>query len=191
MIPGTAHSGIVDRAAAEDCIRSHVEPVGAIETSHERPWATVLRVPLADGVAWFKSCAPVQAFEPRLTAGLWGALTRFRHLFPGLTRPSRRPGGAVLFWSLCYLVLRRVLQLAALRCRSEEFKELEIVVLRHELAVLRRQVGRPELRPADRVFLADASRLLARGSWRSFVVTPTTLLRWPAGGEALGPIRVE
>jgi putative transposase len=83
-----------------------------------------------------------------------------------------------LFWSLCYLVLRRVLQLAALRFRSEEFKELEIVVLRHELAVLRRQAGRPELSPADRVFLAAASRLLPRTSWRSFLVTPTTLLRW-------------
>jgi len=83
-----------------------------------------------------------------------------------------------LFWSLCYLVLRRVLQLVVLCSRSEEFKELEIVVLRHELAVLRRQVARPELRPADRVFLAAASRLLPRTSWRSFVVTPTTLLRW-------------
>src|SRR5713101_851825 len=75
-------------------------------------------------------------------------------------------------------MLRRVLQLAALRFRSEEFKELEIVVLRHELAVLRRQAGRPELKPADRLFLAAASRLLPRSSWRSFVVTPTTLLRW-------------
>jgi putative transposase len=83
-----------------------------------------------------------------------------------------------LFWSFCYVVLRRVLQLAALRFQSEEFKELEIVVLRHELAVLRRQVGRPKLRPADRVFLSAASRLLPRTSWRSFVVTPTTLLRW-------------
>ena len=68
--------------------------------------------------------------------------------------------------------------LAALRFRSSEFKELEIVVLRHELSVLRRQVGRPELKAADRVFLAAASRLLPRASWRSFVVTPTTLLRW-------------
>jgi len=42
-----------------------------METAHERPWATVLRVPLAGGVAWFKACAPVQAFEPRLTAGLY------------------------------------------------------------------------------------------------------------------------
>ena len=83
-----------------------------------------------------------------------------------------------MFWSFCYVVLRRVLQLAALRFRSEEFKELEIVVLRHELAVLRRQSSRPKLRPADRVFLAAASRLLPRTSWRSFLVTPTTLLRW-------------
>jgi hypothetical protein len=83
-----------------------------------------------------------------------------------------------LFGSLCYLVLRRLPQVAALRFRSEEFKELEIVVLRHELAVLRRQLGRVDLTASDRVFLAAASRLLARTSWHSFVVTPTTMLRW-------------
>ena len=89
-----------------------------------------------------------------------------------------------MFPSLCYVVLRRVLQLAALRLRSEEFKELEIVVLRHEVALFRRQVGRPELRSADRVFLAPASRLLPRARWRSFVVTPATLLALaPAAGH--------
>jgi phosphotransferase family enzyme len=61
----------VDRAAAEEWIRARVEPVGAIEAAHERPWATVFRVPLASSVAWFKACAPVQAFEPRLTAELF------------------------------------------------------------------------------------------------------------------------
>jgi len=62
---------VVDRAAAEDWIRAHVAPVGVIETAHERPWATVLRVPLANGSAWFKACGPVQAFELRLTAALF------------------------------------------------------------------------------------------------------------------------
>jgi len=61
----------LDRAAAEDWIRARVEPVGAIEVAHVRPWSTVLRVPLADGAAWFKACAPVQAFEPRLSASLF------------------------------------------------------------------------------------------------------------------------
>jgi Phosphotransferase enzyme family len=60
----------LDRPAAEEWIHSHVETAGSIETAHERPWATVLRVPLADGVAWFKACADVQRFEARLTAWL-------------------------------------------------------------------------------------------------------------------------
>jgi hypothetical protein len=60
----------VERAAAESWIRTYVEPVGTIETVRERPWATILRVPLANSVAWFKACSPVQAFEARLTAGL-------------------------------------------------------------------------------------------------------------------------
>jgi hypothetical protein len=57
-------------ADAETWIRARVAVTGAIETVHERPWATVLRVPIPDGVAWFKACASVQAFEPRLTAEL-------------------------------------------------------------------------------------------------------------------------
>ena len=80
--------------------------------------------------------------------------------------------------SFCYLVLRCVFQLVSLRPRSDQFKELEIVVLRHQLSVLRRQACRPQLTTIDRVFLAAASRLLPRSRWRSFFVTPTTLLRW-------------
>jgi putative transposase len=83
-----------------------------------------------------------------------------------------------LFWSLCYLALRCVLRLVLLRPRSTEFKELEIVVLRHQLAVLRRQTPRPALKTTDRLLLAAASRLLPRSRWQSFLVTPTTLLRW-------------
>jgi putative transposase len=80
--------------------------------------------------------------------------------------------------SLLYLLVRRALAVAALRLRSREFKELEIVVLRHELAVLRRQVARPQLQESDRVFLAAASRLLGRASRQSFFVQPDTLLGW-------------
>ena len=83
-----------------------------------------------------------------------------------------------MFWSLSYLALRCLLQLVLLRSRSESSKELEIVVLRHELSVLRRQAGRPQLRSSDRILLAAASRLMPRSRWISFVVTPTTLLRW-------------
>ena len=78
--------------------------------------------------------------------------------------------------SLLYLLFRRVLAVAVLRLRSREFKELEIVVLRHELAVLRRQISHPRLDESDHVFLAAASRLLGRASRRSFFVRPDTLL---------------
>jgi hypothetical protein len=80
--------------------------------------------------------------------------------------------------SLCYLLLRRVLQMALWRSRSTDLKELEIAVLRHELAVLRRQTKRPALTTVDRLFFAAASRLLPRTDWGSFTVTPETLLRW-------------
>jgi putative transposase len=83
-----------------------------------------------------------------------------------------------VFLSFCYVVLRQVLQLAAWRLRSTDFKELEIVMLRHELAILRQRTRRPALTWTDRIFLAAASRLLPRARWRSFIVTPATLLCW-------------
>ena len=60
----------IDRPAAEAWINEQLKPIGSIETAHERPWSTVLRVPIDGGAAWFKACAPIQAFEPRLTADL-------------------------------------------------------------------------------------------------------------------------
>jgi putative transposase len=80
--------------------------------------------------------------------------------------------------SLLYVMCGRLMGLVLLCFRSSDSMELEIVVLRHELAVLRRQVPRPALRPADRAFLAVASRLLPRARWGSFFVTPETLLAW-------------
>jgi len=52
-------------------IHAHATPVGPIEIVHARPWSTVSRVPVAGGAVFFKECAPVQAFEPALTAALF------------------------------------------------------------------------------------------------------------------------
>ena len=80
--------------------------------------------------------------------------------------------------SFGYLVLRQVLQLIVLGMRGERAKEVEILVLRHQVAVLRRQVKRLDLEPTDRAVLAAMSRLLPRPRWATFLVTPVTLLRW-------------
>jgi putative transposase len=79
---------------------------------------------------------------------------------------------------LAYLTLRRSIQLLALLGRGDASKDLEILVLRHQLSVLRRQVPRPRLEPADRALLAAVSRVLPRTRWSCFFVKPDTLLRW-------------
>jgi len=81
-------------------------------------------------------------------------------------------------WSFVYLALRRSLELVTLCFRSAEAKEIEVLVLRHELVVLRRQHPRPRLQPTDRALLAALSRLLPRARWSVFLVRPETLLRW-------------
>ena len=62
--------GGVDLEAAEPWIREAIGPTGPLELEKERPWATVIRVPIARGRAFFKACRPVQGFEPGLTAAL-------------------------------------------------------------------------------------------------------------------------
>jgi putative transposase len=79
---------------------------------------------------------------------------------------------------LAYLTLCRSIQLLALLARDDAAKELEILVLRHQLAVLRRQAPRPKLKPTDRALLAAISRALRRSRWSCFFVRPETLLRW-------------
>jgi putative transposase len=79
---------------------------------------------------------------------------------------------------LAYLALCRSVQLLALLARGDAAKDLEILVLRHQLGVLRRQVPRPRLAPADRALLAAVSRVLPRARWSCFFVQPETLLRW-------------
>jgi putative transposase len=80
--------------------------------------------------------------------------------------------------SLMYLVIRMLLRLLISDGEGEAAKDLEIVVLRHELSVLRRQVKRPRFRRSDRAFLVGAARRLPRARWERFLVTPRTLLRW-------------
>jgi putative transposase len=80
--------------------------------------------------------------------------------------------------SFAYWVVLRLFELLVLLGRSERAKEVEILVLRHELQVLRRQVGRPRLRVADRALLAALTRVLPKARRRSFLVQPATLLRW-------------
>jgi putative transposase len=82
-----------------------------------------------------------------------------------------------MFLLLVYLVLRRMLRLAAGGSTVAEL-EVENVVLRHQLAVLGRTVKRPPFRRRDRILLAAASRLLPRDRWGVFLVSPQTLLRW-------------
>jgi len=84
----------------------------------------------------------------------------------------------VMILSFGYVIVRLVLQLLALAARGERTNEVEILVLRHQVAVLRRQVARLDLEPVDRAVLAALSRLLPRPRWSAFFITPTTLLRW-------------
>jgi hypothetical protein len=84
----------------------------------------------------------------------------------------------LVVWSFVYLALCRLCELMVLCWRSTDAKEVEILVLRHQLTVLRRQHPRPRLQPQDRALLAALSRLLTRPRWSSFLVTPESLLRW-------------
>ena len=84
-------------------------------------------------------------------------------------------------WSLVYLLIRTIVARIIGTSKAghdDGAKDLEILVLRHQLRVLRRTAGRPKLRPIDRVLLAAASRVLPRDRWVAFLVTPATLLRW-------------
>ena len=79
--------------------------------------------------------------------------------------------------TLVFLLVRRALGLVQLSPKPDD-KDVEIAVLRHQLAVLHRQVARPRYAPTDRLVLATLARLLPRERWSAFLVTPATLLRW-------------
>ena len=81
--------------------------------------------------------------------------------------------------SVFYLVIRCLLGSLVVPARREASKDAELLVLRHQNAVLRRQISRIHYQPADRLWLAALSRLIPRQRWAEvFAVTPATLLAW-------------
>jgi putative transposase len=80
--------------------------------------------------------------------------------------------------SFLYLMARRLVGMLLGCSRSDHAKDVEIAVLRHQLDVLRRQVKRPQFRPADRAILAVLSRMLPAHTRPSSLVTPDIILRW-------------
>jgi putative transposase len=78
-----------------------------------------------------------------------------------------------------YLLVRCLLRCLTVLTRHEVSKDAELLVLRHENMVLRRQIGRVRYEPGDRLWLAALSRLIPRRRWGEvFMVTPATLLAW-------------
>src|SRR5256885_15397116 len=92
----------------------------------------------------------------------------------------------VLILSFGSMILRQMLQLVILLARGDHANAVEVLVLRHQVAVLRRQVRRLDLEPADPAVLAGLSPLLPRGRWAAFFLSPGTL---PRGPRALIPPR--
>jgi putative transposase len=84
-------------------------------------------------------------------------------------------------FSFLYLVVRALLGALVRSRRGLHVKDVELLVLRHELEILRRQVARPELRMVDRALLAAAACHLPRSSRGVLLMTPRTLLRWHQG----------
>ena len=78
----------------------------------------------------------------------------------------------------------RLCGLVVLLCRAEGTKEVELLALRYEIAVLRRQVKSPLYRPADGAWFASLSRLVCRGRWSCFSVTCDAPHLAPSAGRA-------
>ena len=86
--------------------------------------------------------------------------------------------GRVLL-KIIYLLMRWLFGLTVLVFRGDQEKNAELLVLRHENAVLRRHAGRVRYEPADRAWFAALARLVSRRRWAGvFPVTPATLLAW-------------
>lgn len=108
---------------------------------------------------------------------LWVPETRERPLTWVFAAP---PAGTITVMGLRfgYLLARHLVAGLALLGRSESAKDVEILVLRHQLGVLRRQVGRARLSWTDRVVIAALAMRLPPARRLGMIVTPATILRW-------------
>ena len=82
-------------------------------------------------------------------------------------------------WScfvISYRLTRLIFDLLILRGRRDRSKDAEILVLRHQLAVLERQVPRPRFDKTDRMIISTLARLIDRRRWSAFIVQPATIL---------------
>ncbi|GAA1287835.1 hypothetical protein Psi02_70210 [Planotetraspora silvatica] len=80
---------------------------------------------------------------------------------------------------VAYMIVRFMLAAVVVVVRGDVSKDVDLLVLRHENAVLRRQIKRARYEPADRMWLAALARMIPRRRWAQvFGVTPDTLLRW-------------
>jgi putative transposase len=131
-------------------------------------------------------CQIAEASSSNATATLKGAQSRtwpVSCVFASVARYGDAPAtpdreAALVLSKLAYLPLCRSIRLFVLLARSDAAKDLEILVLRHQLTVLRRQVSRLKLEPADRALLAAVSRVLPRSRWSCFLVKPESLPCW-------------
>jgi putative transposase len=132
-----------------------------------------------NGDAWSTTHSPLGSLKGAQSR-TWSVSCQF--VDPRLGRVALllpdRGGHAGVLSKLAYLTLCRSIQLLTLLARGNAAKDLEILVLRHQRTVLRRQTPRPKLQPSDRALLAAASRVLPRSRWSCFLVKPETLLRW-------------
>ena len=167
---------------AEKLIRAHLE--GSInlwvpEIPSEGPQLDFRRTAPADKTALRRS--PSSTSPSSGCSSCSSSLVRVKGpetLRPGLTSHFTLGEAPFVALSLLYRLFRRVLEVVRVHWSDTAAKDAEIVVWRHQLAVLRRQVTRPRFTWSDRALIALLARLVPRELWGSFLVTPQTILGW-------------